>query len=217
MTKCELEPMKASVLEEVVWNDLRELMSDPARIARHAGLDAESPQPLRRQVDHLIREVQACDRQVQRLLDAYQREAIDIEDLLRRRKEIDARKALLTDSLEQAKTALHDDKVRRAIRSHLPDLVRHVKDGLNSADFQTRQRLVRLLIERIVIQPNLDIEIHYALPGPATLAGETPTGTPPPTPDSTGSGPLSGNFGLHSELPWALAHRLSQWLPSGRR
>jgi hypothetical protein len=200
--------MKASLLEEVVWSDLQELLSDPERIARHAGLDAESPQPLHSQMEHLNREVQACDRQVQRLLDAYQREAIDMEDLLRRRKEIDARKALLTDSLEQARRALLDDKARRAIRSHLPDLVRQVKDGLNSADFQTRQRLVRLLIERIIIQPNLDIEIHYALPGPARHAGGTPTGTPPPTPCSPGSGPVSGDFGLHSEPQFPVAARL---------
>ena len=208
VTKCSLEPMKASLLEEVVWSDLQELLSDPERIARHAGLDAESPQPLHSQMEHLNREVQACDRQVQRLLDAYQREAIDMEDLLRRRKEIDARKALLTDSLEQARRALLDDKARRAIRSHLPDLVRQVKDGLNSADFQTRQRLVRLLIERIIIQPNLDIEIHYALPGPARHAGGTPTGTPPPTPCSPGSGPVSGDFGLHSEPQFPVAARL---------
>jgi site-specific DNA recombinase len=202
VTKCSLEPMKARVLEDLVWNDLRELMSDPDRIARHAGLDTEqSLQPLRGQVEHLVREVQACDRQVQRLLDAYQREAIDMEDLLRRRKQIDGRKALLVDSLEQARTALHDDKVRRAMRSQLPDLVDQVQAGLNSADFQTRQRLVRLLVERVVVQPNLDIEIHYALPGPGRPARETPTQTPPPAPGSSGAGPVSGEFGLHSAVP----------------
>jgi len=200
VTKCSLPPLKADVLDDVVWSDLRAVMSDPARIARYAGLEPDTtPQPLRAEVERLRREIQGCDRQTQRLVDAYQRGAVEMEDLLLRRKEIEGRKTLLADSLKQAEAALQDDQVRRDIRAQLPDFVRHVSASLESADFHTRQRLVRLLIERVVIQPNLDVEIQYVLAALGRVGDADPN---PPASDyrpSAGARPLSTNLGLYSD------------------
>ncbi len=65
----------------------------------------------------------------------------------------------------------------------------------------TRLRLVRLLIDRVVVHPNLDLEIHYVLPGAGRLPGGfSHAGKPlpegqPPVPD----GVVSGKSGLHSQ------------------
>ena len=167
-------PMKADVLDDVVWNDLRALMSDPARIAANAGLDrATRHQPLKVELNSLEREVRTCDRQLQRLLDAYQRDAVDLEDLVQRRKDLDGRRAALMDAKNHAAAALHDDRVRASVREQLPKLVEQIRAGLDSADFATRQQLVRLLIDRIVVQPNHDLEIHYVLPGIGHVVGVT--------------------------------------------
>ena len=220
VTKCSLPPLKAGILDEVVWNDLRAVMSDPARIARNAGLGpGTTPQRLQIEVKRLTQEVQGCDRQTERLLDAYQRGAVEMEDLLRRRKEIDGRREILAGSLKQAETALHDDQVRRDIRAQLPDFVRQISASLNNADFYTRQRLVRLLIDRVVIHPNFDIEIHYV------LAALGRVGDPMPNPsvgDGASSGsdtPLSSDFGLHSERQSDLAvrHAFRPLRPAPRR
>ena len=173
-TRCTLVPMKADVLDDVVWNDLRALMSDPARIAANAGLDrATRHQPLKVELNSLEREVRTCDRQLQRLLDAYQRDAVDLEDLVQRRKDLDGRRAALMDAKNHAAAALHDDRVRASVREQLPKLVEQIRAGLDSADFATRQQLVRLLIDRIVVQPNHDLEIHYVLPGIGHVVGVT--------------------------------------------
>ncbi len=200
--RCCQEPIKAELIDEAVWSDLCELMSNSARIAKYAGLDTEASRaPLQGEVDHLQQDLQTCDRQIQRLLDAYQRDAIEMDDLLARRKQIDARKTLLADTLRQAESALRDEDVRRSFRARLPDLARQVKNGLASADFATRRRLVRLLIDRVVVQPNLDLEIHYVLPGPGRLAAcfRSTDEPPPERPPPGRQGEVSGQFGLHSE------------------
>ena len=182
-------------------------MSDPDRIAQYAGLN-ESPrsESLRTDVDRLTRDIEGCDRQLQRLLDAYQRGVIEVEDLVTRRKELDARRALLLTARKDAEAVARDKEVRGAIRGKLPDLVRSIRCSLDAADFATRQRLVRLLIDRIVIHENLDVEVHYALP----ISGRTGGGhrgndpdLPSPLPASNPA--LSDNFGLHSESQFALA------------
>jgi site-specific DNA recombinase len=205
--KCSLNPIKAEVIDEVVWSDLCNLMSDSTRIARYAGLDGKATRkPLQTEVERLHRELRACERQLQRLLDAYQHGAMEMGDLQARRKQLDTRKTLLTDALKQAERALADEDVRRSLCARLPELVRRVKNGLANADFATRLRLVRLLIDRVVVHPNLDLEIHYVLPGAGRLPGGfSQAGKPlpegqPPVPD----GVVSGKLGLHSQRQIAL-------------
>jgi site-specific DNA recombinase len=215
--RCSLKPLKAEVLDQAVWSDLCELMTDSTRIARYAGLDTEATrEQLQTQVEHLHREIQACDRQLQRLLDAYQQGAIEMQNLLARRKPIDARKTLLADSLSEAQGVLGDARLRHSFRKQLPHLVCQVQQALVSADSATRRRLLRLLIDRVVVQPNLDLEIHYVVPGPGRLAASLPTpGDPHPEGNLPNRDrPLSGDFGLHSERELALR---VQERPSGQQ
>jgi site-specific DNA recombinase len=201
---CTMQPMKVEILDEIVWTDLREVMSDPERIARYAGLEqGPPPQPLQREIDRLTRELEGCDRQLQRLVDAYQRGAVEMEDLVSRRTQIDARRSLLIDARKDVETTLRDEEVRRAVRAQLPELVHSIRGSLDTADLATRQRLVRLLIDRIVIHANMDVEIHYVLP-PASRPpdpsndgeADPDSNNQPPTPP-----PVSSNFGLHSQAP----------------
>ncbi len=219
VTKCSLPPLKADILDDVVWNDLRAVMSDPARIARHAGLEPDTtPKRLKLEVEHLTREIKGCDRQMQRLVDAYQRGAVEMEDLLRRRKAIDGRKGILADSLKQAEAALHDDQVRRDIRAQLPDFVSQVTASLDSAEFYTRQRLVRLLIDRVVIHPNLEVEIHYVLAALGRL-GDPPPESPVENRVASGSdSTLSSDIRLCSDRKPDLAvrHALRALCPASR-
>ena len=219
-TRCSLPPMKAEVLDEIVWKDLRELMSDPARIIRYAGLEQDGAQaPLRAEVGRLRGEMEDCNRQLRRLLDAYQQGAIELEDLVVRRKELDGRKGLLSEACTQTETALRDDDVRRTMRQRLPELVRQVQTGLDAADFQARLRLVRLLVDRVVVQDNLDVEIHYVLPATGRLPrGPGHDEPPPPGGSPSTCRTVSGNSGLHSQTQRSVAdglHRVARgWGPT---
>ena len=197
--QCNQPHMKAEILDEVVWNDLRTVMSDPARITHHAGLEPDTtPERLQGEAQRLAQEVQACDRQTQRLLDAYQGGAIEIDNLLRRRRDIDGRKEILSNALKQAEATLHDSQLRHDIRAQLPDFVRQVTASLDRADFSTRQRLVRLLIDRVVVHSNLEVEIYYVLAALGRIGDPTCN---PPGSDSSPSGPdtpVSSDFALHS-------------------
>ena len=209
--QCNQPHMKAEILDEVVWNDLRTVMSDPTRIIQHAGLEPDTtPERLQGEAHRLGHEVQACDRQTQRLLDAYQGGAIEIEDLLRRRRDIDGRKEILSNALKQAEATLHDSQLRHDIRAQIPDFVRQVTASLDRADFATRQRLVRLLIDRVVVHSNLEVEIYYVL-APLGRIGD-PTCNPPGD-DDIPSGPdtlVSSDFALHSHRQDALVRQEGQ-------
>jgi len=184
-TKCMLKPLRADGLDDAIWADLSEILSDSKKIADYAGIGPISKlKPLHDQVERIQRELDTCDQQMQRIVDAYQKGVIDADNLQARRKQVEGRRQIAAEALRQADTTLRDENVRRAFEAHIPTLMERVKQTIESADFATRQKLVRLLIDRIIVHANHEIEIHYVLPGPSRLA-EIPA--PPPTAPRGGS------------------------------
>ena len=184
-TKCVLKPLIAHGLDDAIWADLREILSDSKKIAEYTGLGPISKlKPLHDEVSRLQRELDTCDQQMQRIVDAYQKGLIDADNLQARRKQVEGRRQVAAEALRQADTTIRDENVRKAFEAHIPTLMERVKQTLESADFATRQKLVRLLIDRIIVHANHDIEIHYVLPGPSRLAAIPSPSTATP----------SGNF-----------------------
>jgi site-specific DNA recombinase len=200
--RCPARPVKVDVLDEIVWNDLRALLSDPDRIAQYAGLnDSPDENPLHAEIEGLQAEVADTDRQLERLVDAYQRGAIEIENLVARRHELTGRKSLLTESLRRAETVLQDAATRHALRAELPELVRLVQQRLHVADFGSRQELVRSFIDRVMVMPDRSVEIHYRLPVRSSPAPSPRTSSPDAqrTPPLHGRAVVSGDLRLHPQ------------------
>jgi site-specific DNA recombinase len=218
--RCPMPTIHAMVLDDIVWRDLCDLLADPERIMRYGGLnDEENDDLFCREEDRLSRETKACDRQLKRLLDAYQHDALEVDDLLRRRKALVERKRILIEELKRIQKTRAEAGTRSALRARIPDLVRHVQIGLQASDFETRQQLVRLLVERVVVMPNLDVEIHYHLPlsgihAPRPPAGNGAAGPPHQTPPVSGEN-VSGNFQLRPQPRAAVPLRASTCLLAG--
>ena len=187
-TKCTLKPLRAHGLDDAVWADLRELLSDSKKIAEYAGLGPIAKlKPLHDEVARLRREIETCDQQMQRIVDAYQKGVIDADNLQTRRKQVEGRRQIAAEALGQADTTIRDENVRKAFEAHIPALIERVKQTLESADFVTRQKLVRLLVDRIIVHANHDLEIHYVLPGPSRLASIPAPSTSAPSDDDVKS------------------------------
>jgi hypothetical protein len=86
-----------------------------------------------------------------------------------------------------------------------------VAASLDSANFHTRQRLVRLLIDRVVIHPSLAVEIHYVLAALGRV-GDLPPNSPLGDGIASGSeATLSSDFGLCSDRQSNLAIGHALW------
>lgn len=213
-SRCPMAPVKTEVLDEIVWNDLRDLLSDPERIAHYAGLTDKPDDGRSQEIERLARETESCDRQLQRLVDAYQRGAIEVDDLLARRHELSDRKSVLAESLKREQTLLYDAQLRSSLRAKLPELMQRVRRQLQTTDFETRQQLVRLLIDRVVVMPDRSVEINYLLP--VTRSREHPHRPKPESP-SPGGRAVSGISGLRPQPEPPLAPRLRSPIHQPRR
>jgi site-specific DNA recombinase len=163
---CHARQIPTARIDDLVWDDLCQLLSEPEVLHdavqrfRDGWLSGEERQAHR---GDLHRRRAQMKRRIERLVDAYQAEALTLEELQTRRSQLESRLAEL----------LHDEQVLEAEtvqRDHLQNLAARVDDfraaiseGIEHADFDQRRALVELLIDRVVVD-GADVEIRYVIP-----------------------------------------------------
>ena len=166
MTRCSSRRAPVGQLDELVWQDLCGLLSEPEPLAMavaraHGG--AWLPQELLARREALRRGRAHLQQHIERLTDAYLRAVIPLDEYERRRRELEQRVNALAEQEEQ----LRDDAARQhqvaELTASLEAFRERVQRGLAQASFEQRRELVLLLIDRVVVT-NADVEIRYALP-----------------------------------------------------
>ncbi|HKR97963.1 MAG TPA: recombinase family protein [Candidatus Dormibacteraeota bacterium] len=166
LTRCPSRRAPVGQLDELVWQDLCALLSEPEPLAMavaraHGG--AWLPQELLARREALRRGRAHLQQQIERLTDAYLRAVIPLGEYERRRRELEQRVKALAEQEEQ----LRDDAARQhqvaELTASLEAFRERVQQGLAQASFEQRRELVLLLIDRVVVT-NADVEIRYALP-----------------------------------------------------
>src|SRR5580658_4617672 len=165
-TKCTAKRVRAEELDGVVWDAIRTWVQSPAMLQR----EIESWQTSRQAASSVAKELvrlesarRQLELQVERLIDAYQRGAISVEQLKARRERLDS-------AMESARLRGEDllgqqmDSARiTRIADDIAAFAATLRDGIDKLGFDQRQRLVRLLLERVVVIGD-KITIEHAVP-----------------------------------------------------
>jgi site-specific DNA recombinase len=165
-TCCPARHTPAGQLDELVWNDLRTLLSEPvplaAAVARaHGG--AWLPQELLARRETLRRGQAHLGQQLERLTDAYLRAIIPLDEYERRRRDLEQRVRALAGQEEQLRSEAARQQQLAGMAASLEAFRERVGRGLDRADFEQRRQLVLLLIDRVVVT-DAEVEIRYVLP-----------------------------------------------------
>src|SRR5262249_54086040 len=131
-------------------------------------------------------QLRRLDREEQRLLDAYQAEAIDLTELKERRQQIAGRRQALTAQREQQARFRAERRTAREVWADVKAFCERVRGRLEDAGLAERQQLLQLLIERVIVGEDT-LEIRHVIPL-RRLQPEALTPAPPEGP-CQGSGP----------------------------
>ena len=186
--RCTQTPAKVEELDAAVWGHVKALLEDPATLAARfeelAGL-SESKDDGRAAVQRWEAQLQRLGREEQRLVDAYQAEAIDLAELKARREQIRGRRQVLVAQRDQEQRSSAGRQAAKAAWSDLEAFCRRVRSRLDEASLAERQRVLQLLIERVIVGED-SLEIRHVIP--LGGAGGEPSG---PGPEET-AGPGDG-------------------------
>jgi site-specific DNA recombinase len=164
--RCKSRHIPVSRLDELVWQDLCEVLTQPAIIAHeleraHGGHWA--PQELRARITTLSQAENLLKHQQARLLEAYLANVIDLEEFERKHSELTRKQKALATQRLQLEMAVVERVELSGLSTSIKTFCTSVRPTLERATFDQRRQLVELLIDRVVVTDN-EVEIRYVIP-----------------------------------------------------
>jgi len=166
--RCASRRVRADRLDALVWSLIRELLQDPQVMLQEYALWQHVQQgqqgQFQEQLDRIDTQRQHLERQLQRLIDAYQQEIITLHDLSTRREQITQR----LKGFEQERHHLEQQRDTTIKWDRIADNIRQFRSLLGSnldrLSYEDRQAVVQLLVEKVVVYQDGAVEVHHVLP-----------------------------------------------------
>ena len=163
---CETRYIPSQAIDDLAWQDLRELLRHPETVAeafRLASVGAWHPQEFQARRDRLRQGKASLVQQLERLTEAYLGGVIPLPEYERRRAEIGARDASLAE--QERRLSGEADRLDETLglAASLEAFCERVSTGLETATFDQKRQLVELLIDRVVVTGD-EVEIRYVFP-----------------------------------------------------
>ncbi|HEU4727444.1 MAG TPA: recombinase family protein, partial [Kofleriaceae bacterium] len=181
--RCPERNIRANDLDQYVFEQVRQALLDPQQlIAAERAVIAGAPdenQLVATQLKRLDATIAAKERERTRLLDAYQAGLLELDELTRRTATLTARRGQLLEEKDALTKRSAELATENRLRRRLAGFAERVAASLDDLDFEGRQRLLRLVVEKVRVT-GWRVEIHLKIP----LADE-----PPPDANGPSDGP----------------------------
>ncbi len=166
--RCPERNIRADELDTFVFEQVRQALTTPERlIAGEHAVIANRPQTddelLATQLLSLDRKLEGLDRERTRLLDAYQAELINLDELTRRTSTITARRHELATERDTLREHRAELAQHNQLRHRLAGFADQVIASLEHLDFDGRQQLLRTVIEKVTVT-GTRVAIHLKIP-----------------------------------------------------
>lgn len=166
-TRCVNERLHVEGVNDAVWTAVQNLLQDSETLAQEISTWVERSAATNPETNiRLARAVTRLDdltQQRERLTDAYQFGALALNLFRERIASIDETHLVAQQQLSNLKAARLEMEVAHSRALGAQDVARSLSGCLSSADFETRQTILRLLVERIVVTYQR-LEIHLKIP-----------------------------------------------------
>lgn len=166
--RCTERRIRADELDTFVFDQVREILLRPdVLLAGERALIDREPAPddelLTAQLAKIERRLDQTTAERRRVTDLYQAGHIDMNELNRRGSEVDARHRHLETEQTELTAQRHELAVGNRLRHRVGDFARQAADGIDTLDFDGRQRLLRLIIEQVRVE-GWQIELRLRIP-----------------------------------------------------
>jgi site-specific DNA recombinase len=185
---CPERNIRADELDAFVFEQVRAALLDPRQLiaGERAVITAAPPDEdelIAAQLRHLESALQATDRERTRLLDAYQAGLLELDELTRRTATLTTRRDQLARERDATSERSAELASQNRLRRGLAQFAQRVAASLDELDHDARQRLLRLVVEKVRVQ-GWRVQIHLKIPLQDDSDGDGDGGepTPPTTP-----------------------------------
>jgi site-specific DNA recombinase len=154
-------------LDAIVWQSLCDILRTPTVIPQLHALwvqaQGQKVEMLTTQATHLLRRQQRIERQLQRLLDAYQAEAITLSELQARQEKLRTEEVQLKAEITRLTHTREQSIQWQQVHANVDHFCRLLGKNLDCLPFADRQAVTRCLIRKVVVTGE-QVDIYYAFP-----------------------------------------------------
>lgn len=168
---CSAKNIRGDSLEEVVWESVSQLLSQPELIieqVKNRG-QANPSAYLEANLDRVSHALGRKKVEADRMLDAYKIGAIDLQTLKQKMDEVKKEEAELSEEELRLKGELRKAKAQELNEEKLYQFCQSLPATLANLNFEDKRQVLRELIEKIVVNGN-DITIYGIIPLPEEKA-----------------------------------------------
>jgi site-specific DNA recombinase len=172
---CTGRSLSATLLEASVWEHVKALLSDPAVLRTQyeqgcgdPAVDVRAEQERGR----LERKLATLDREVTRLIDAYQAEVIDLTELAERRRRIDDHGRMLRERVREIEQQRTERTAELRLLEGVEAFCTSIREAMEEPSFTVQQKVLQLVVNRIVVEDHQVIIEHVVPTGPVRLQTE---------------------------------------------
>ena len=164
--RCTARYVPAQALDDLVWQDLCQLLTEPALITQELERGqggAWLPQALQDRQRTLRAALAQVGRQQARLIELYLAEIITRDEFERKRQELVHTQTGLTQQLRQLEAQAQKQIEVTGLAAGMTAFCQRLQPTLDHLTFAQRRKLVELLIDRMIVD-NGAVEIRYVIP-----------------------------------------------------
>jgi site-specific DNA recombinase len=172
---CTGRSVSAATIEQTIWEHVQALLADPD-VLRQQYEQGHGDPAVDVRAEHertrLERKLVALEREKTRLLDAYQAEVIELAELAERRQRLTEQGQLLQARVQEIEQQRRDRAAELRLLEGVDAFCASIRDAMVAPSFEVKQKVLQLVIQRIVVEDHRIIIEHVVPSGPIRLQPE---------------------------------------------
>ena len=172
---CDGRSIMAQSVEAVVWDHVKALLADSAVLQAQYEQGRGDPAvdvTAEQERERMERKLTALDREVSRLIDAYQAEVIELSELSERRRGVEAQGRMLRQRLREIEQQRANRENELRLLEGVEAFCASVRGSLEEPAFEVKQKVLQLVVDRVVVEESRVVIQHVVPTGPVRLQTE---------------------------------------------
>ena len=163
---CQSKPIRQDYLDGIVWQQVVELLEDPALIRQEIQRRLQKIQdsnPTQKRKEIIDKEITRHQKGIEKLLDAYQEDLLELDELRSRMPNLRKRSEALQAELRSLEAITTDQQTFLRLAENIEGFLQRLRGSADTLDVIERQKILRLVVKEILIHKEA-IKIRHSIP-----------------------------------------------------
>ena len=176
---CNSRPIRQDYLDAVVWEQVIKLLEDPEIVRseiRRRIKEMHNASPIKKRKETLEKEIIRVNKSIEKLLDAYQEDLLQLDELRSRMPVLRKREAALKSELNSIDSAASDQHAILRVADNIDNFLFQLRKTADTMEVLERQKVLRLVVKEVLIDDetiNIKHSVPFALSSKTDLSLES--------------------------------------------